>query len=54
MGIIVYLFFLSLFLMTCFLLTALVIDKNLDESHPFKKWLRKHIVAPNPEDDIKK
>jgi len=36
--------------MTCFLLTALVIDKNLDESHPFKKWLRKHIIDEAPND----
>ena len=25
-----------------------LIEKNFDETHPIKKWWRKHIIAPDP------
>jgi hypothetical protein len=27
-----------------------VIEKNFDESHPIKKWWRKHVIAEAPKD----
>jgi hypothetical protein len=49
MIIIAYLWILSLFLMTGFTVTAVIIEKNFDESHPVKKWWRKHIIDTDPE-----
>jgi hypothetical protein len=46
--------------MTGFMVTAMIVEKNFDESHPVKKWWRKHIIDTDPEeykypeDDIKK
>ena len=28
-----------------------IIETKLNESHPIKKWWRKHIVAPDPYDN---
>lgn len=50
MIIIGYLWILSLFLMTGFMVTDLIVEKNFDESHPIKKWWRKHIIAFDPYD----
>ena len=41
-------FFLVVF--SLFLIVAIVIEKNFEESHPVMKWWRKHIIAPDPED----
>ena len=60
MIIIAYLWVLSLVLMTGFMVTAMIVEKNFDESHPVKKSWRKHIIDTDPEeykypeDDIKK
>lgn len=51
MIIIGYLWILSLFLITSFIVTALIVEKNFDESHPIKKWWRKHIISPDPYDE---
>ena len=34
-----------------FFLVGALIEKNFDESHPVKKWWRRHIVAPDPYDN---
>ena len=44
----IYLFFLAL--MGLFILAAGIIEKNFDESHPVKKWWRRNVIAPDPED----
>ena len=44
----VWMFFLVVF--SLFLIVAIVIEKNFEESHPVMKWWRKHIIAPDPED----
>lgn len=33
-----------------FFIVAGFIEKNFDESHPVKKWWRKHVVAEAPKD----
>lgn len=33
-----------------FFIVAGFIEKNFDESHPVKKWWRKHVVAEEPKD----
>jgi hypothetical protein len=41
------------FLLIClvvFIIIAGVIEKNFDESHPIKKWWRKHVIAEAPKD----
>lgn len=43
-----YLFFLSLFAL--FILLAGIIENNFDETHPIKKWWRRNVIAPDPED----
>lgn len=50
MIIIAYLFIFFLFLFSIFLIVAIVIEKNFDESHPVKKWWRRNVIAPDPED----
>ena len=51
MIIISYLWILSLFFMTGFMVTDLIVEKNFDESHPIKKWWRKHIIDTDPYDE---
>lgn len=48
MIIIGYIWIMSLGLMTLFIFTSVIIEKNFDESHPIKKWWRNHIIAPDP------
>ena len=50
MIIIGYLWILSLFLMTGFMVTALIVEKNFDESHPIMKWWRRNVIGPDPQD----
>lgn len=33
-----------------FIIVAAIIEKNFDETHPVKKWWRKHIIADAPND----
>jgi hypothetical protein len=35
---------------TVFLLSAAIIEKNFDESHPVKKWWRRNVIGIYPED----
>jgi hypothetical protein len=37
-----------LIITTLFIIVAVIIEKNFDETHPVKKWWRKHIIAPDP------
>jgi len=48
MIIIAYLWIFLLFATTFFILVAGIIEKNVDDTHPIKKWWRKHIAAPDP------
>jgi hypothetical protein len=50
MIIIAYLFIFFLITFSTFLIVAIVIEKNFDESHPVKKWWRRNVIAPDPED----
>ena len=50
MIILAYLGILSILVMSTFLIVALIVEKNFDESHPVKKWWRRNVVAPDPED----
>lgn len=34
-----------------FFFVGVIIEKNFDESHPIKKWWRRHFVAPDPDDN---
>ena len=49
MIIIAYLWILGLVLMTAFMVVALIVEKNFDESHPVKIWWRKHVIGLDPE-----
>jgi hypothetical protein len=44
----VWLFF--LIFSTLFILSAIIIEKNFDESHPVKKWWRRNVIGPDLED----
>ena len=50
MIILAYLGILSIVIMSTFLIVALIVEKNFDESHPVKKWWRRNVIAPDPED----
>lgn len=43
-----WIFFLVLFAVS--LAVAIMIEKLFDESHPVKKWWRRNVIAPDPED----
>lgn len=42
-----------IFLFVIFFIAGVLIEKNLSEEHPIMKWWRKHIMAPDPEDNWK-
>jgi hypothetical protein len=44
------LWFAGLLLITLVIVMGIIIEKNFDETHPIKKWWRKHVVAPAPDD----
>lgn len=46
-----YLFIGLLIFSSLFLFVAIVIEKNFSETHPIKKWWRKHVVADYPYED---
>jgi hypothetical protein len=50
MIILAYLGILSIVVMSTFLIVALIVEKNFDESHPIKKWWRRNIIDNDPED----
>lgn len=45
-----YIWVTLLFITVLFFIVAGIIEKNFDESHPFKKWWRKHVIAEAPKD----
>jgi hypothetical protein len=45
-----YIFITSLIITTIFFIVGGIIEKTLTDSHPVKKWWRKHIVAEYPYD----
>lgn len=51
MIILAYIFFALLFFSVLFILVAGIIEKNFDETHPIKKWWRKHVIDIAPSDD---
>jgi hypothetical protein len=50
MIIIAYLFLALLILTSTFIIVSIIIEKNFKESHPVKKWWRKHVIAEYPND----
>jgi hypothetical protein len=36
--------------MATFIIVAMIVEKNFDESHPIKKWWRRNIIDNDPED----
>ena len=44
MIIIAYLWIISIVFMATFLVVGMIVEKNLDESHPVKKWWRRNII----------
>jgi hypothetical protein len=48
MIIIAYIWIMFLIITTLFIIVSVIIEKNFDETHPIKKWWRKHIIAPDP------
>ncbi len=51
MKIFAYIYFILLGVSAFFFFVGVIIEKNFEESHPVKKWWRKHIVAPAPKDN---
>jgi hypothetical protein len=45
-----YIWVFLMFFTVVFFIVAGVIEKNFDESHPVKKWWRKHVIAEAPKD----
>lgn len=45
-----YIYFFLLGFTALFILVAGIIEKNFHESHPFKKWWRRNVIATDPED----
>jgi hypothetical protein len=39
-----------LFIFVVGIIFGAIIEKNFEESHPLKKWWRRHILAPDPDD----
>lgn len=39
----------GLIITSLFIISSLIIEKNFDESHPIKKWWRKHMVGNDME-----
>ena len=35
-----------------FIVIAIIVEKNLNESHPVKKWWRKHVFGEAPKDMV--
>ena len=50
MIIIAYLWIISIVFMETFIIVAMIVEKNFDESHPIKKWWRRNIIDNDPED----
>lgn len=46
---ILYIYLGCLFFFGICLIIGVFIEKNYDESHPVKKWWRKHVIGLDPE-----
>ena len=44
----IYLFLMSI--SAIFFIVGIIIEKKFDENHSIKKWWRKHVIAPAPDD----
>ena len=40
----------GLLLATLFIVVAIIVEKNFDESHPVMKWWRRNVIAFDPYD----
>jgi len=45
-----YLYLLCLISTATFIIVAIIVEKIFDESHPVKKWWRKHVIGIYPDD----
>ena len=45
-------FFLILLILSCsFIIIAIIIEKKIKDSHPIKKWWKKHVISEYPYED---
>jgi hypothetical protein len=51
MGIMSFLFIVCLIFIFAFFIIETIIEDKIEDSHPFKKWWRKHIVDEYPYED---
>jgi hypothetical protein len=45
-----YMWIIGLLLKTLFIVVAVIVEKNFDESHPIMKWWRRNVIGPDPQD----
>jgi hypothetical protein len=45
-----YMWIIGLLLTTLFIVVAIIVEKNFDESHPIMKWWRRNVIGPDPQD----
>ena len=50
MIILAYVWIAMMILMTVFLVIAIIVEKNFDETHPIKLWWRRNVIGAYPED----
>ena len=51
MGIIPFLFIGCLIFIFAFFIIEMIVEDKIKDSHPFKKWWRKHVVDEYPYED---
>lgn len=52
MIILAYIWIIFLIISSLFIVIAIIIENNFDETHPIMKWWRKHIIAPDPYEEL--
>jgi len=45
-----YMWIIGLLLTTLFIVVAIIVEKNFDESHPIMKWWRRNVIGADPQD----
>lgn len=45
-----YLYLICILSISTFIVVAIIVEKNFDESHPVKIWWRKHVIGIAPDD----
>tara|TARA_R110000868_G_scaffold107117_1_gene293126 strand:- start:2050 stop:2220 length:171 start_codon:yes stop_codon:yes gene_type:complete len=45
-----YMWIIGLLLTTLFIVVAIIVEKNFDESQPIMKWWRRNVIGPDPQD----